>query len=124
MSKAKYVDGFVLAIPRQHVAAYRKLAQEAARTWKKFGALDYKECIGEDLHPKGGMGSNFPKLVGQKAGETVWFSYVAYKSRKHRDEVNKKVMEHFDKKYKGAEMPAFFKKLRMTAGGFKVEVSS
>lgn len=125
MTKAKYVDGFVLAIPKKHVVAYKKLAKEAATTWMKFGALNYKECMADNVRVGEGMLTlTFSKLLKQKKGETIWFSYVEYKSRKHRDMVNKKVMAHFNTKYKGKEMPAFFKSLRMAAAGFSVEVSS
>lgn len=125
MTKAKYVDGFVLVVPKKQAAVYRKLASEAARVWRRFGALDYKECMGQDLNPKtGGMPMlPFGKLTKLKKGENVWFSYVTYKSRAHRDAVNKKVMAYFDKKYKDKKMPMPFDMKRMSYGGFSVEVS-
>jgi uncharacterized protein YbaA (DUF1428 family) len=127
MAKGGYVDGFVLAVPKKNTAAYKKMAKEAAVMWKKFGALDYKECVGEDLKPKGAIsgGINFPKIAGVKTGETVWFSFITYKSRAHRDAVNKKVMAYFQKKYADKDMANMpFDMKRMAYGGFKVEVSS
>lgn len=124
---AKYVDGFVLVVPKSKVAAYRKMAADGGRMWKKYGALDYKECIGDDLHPN--MGDmpvlTFPKMVKLKKGETVWFSYIAYKNRAHRDQVNKKVMAQMHKEYKGKKMPPMpFDMKRMAYGGFKVIVGA
>ncbi|PIQ78613.1 RNA signal recognition particle [Candidatus Peregrinibacteria bacterium CG11_big_fil_rev_8_21_14_0_20_46_8] len=124
---AKYVDGFVLVVPKTKVAAYKKMAKEAAKIWKKYGALDYKECMGDDLHPDmGGMPAlNFPKMTNAKKNETVWFSYITYKSRAHRDSVNKKVMAEMDKKYADMkDMPMPFDMKRMAFGGFKVAVDA
>jgi uncharacterized protein YbaA (DUF1428 family) len=117
-----YVDGFVFPVSEKNVAAYTKMAKEAKTVWKKFGALDYKECQGDDLSPNGGHAkTSFPKLAKLKEGETVWFSYIVFKSRSHRDAVNKKVMAHFEKKYtKDTPMP--FDMKRMAYGGFKVIV--
>lgn len=126
MKKGNYVDGFVLIIPKKNVAAYKKMATEGARIWKKFGALDYKECMGNDLIPKT-MGANtlgFLKMTKAKKNETIWFSYIVYKNKKHRDVVNKKVMDYFGKKYadmKNVEMP--FDEKKMAYGGFTVVVS-
>lgn len=125
MAKTTYVDGFVLVIPKGGVAKYKKMASEAAKVWKKFGALNYKECMGEDMEPKmselGGV--IFPKLARAKPEETVWFSYIEYKNRKHRDEVNKKVMDYFAKKY-GADMEKDmpFDMKKFSYGGFSVVV--
>ena len=127
-NKVGYVDGFVLPVPKNKTTQYRKMASLMAKLCKKYGVLDYKECIGEDLHPKGMGGMKFaffPKLAKVKKGETVWFSYVAYKSRKHRDEVNKKMMQDplmNDPNMKN--MPIPFDMKRMAYGGFKVMVSS
>src|SRR3989344_6535104 len=98
MNKTKYVDGFVLVVPKKKVEEYRKMAEGGKKMWMKYGALDYKECIGDDLNPNmGGMkGLTFTKMVKLKKGETVWFSYITYKSRAHRDQVNKKVMAEMD----------------------------
>jgi alkaline phosphatase len=127
MTKSKYVDGFVFTVPKKNVAAYKKMAREASKVWKKFGALDYKECKGEDLKIKahGGMPAplSFIKLTKMKPSETVWFSFITYKNKTHRKAVNKKVMAYFDKKYadvKHMEMPFDVKK--MAYGGFSVEV--
>jgi|SRR3989344_3169059 len=126
-NKTTYVDGFVLVVPKNKVAAYKKMAEGGAKMWKKYGALDYKECMGDDLSPNmGGMsGLTFPKMAKVKSGETVWFSYITYKSRAHRDQVNKKVMAQMSEmaeKYKDEPMPFDLK--RMAYGGFKVIVSA
>ena len=126
-NQTRYVDGFVLVVPKNKVAAYRKMATEGKNSWMKFGALDYKECMGDDLTPNmGGMPVlTFPKMANANKNETVWFSYVTYKSKAHRDQVNKKVMAEMEKKsekYKGKAMPFDMKK--MAFGGFKVVVSS
>ncbi len=124
MTKAKWVEGYLLTVPTKHTAAYKKIAKEAAQTWMKFGALNYKECMAQELKKPGSMASlTFPKLLNQKKGESIWFSYVEYKSRAHRDQVNKKVMAYFSKKYTDQNMPALFKEIRMAMGGFSVEVS-
>lgn len=127
-SKTTYVDGFVLVVPKKNVAAYKKMAEGGAKMWMKHGALDYKECMGDDLNPPntGGMsGLAFPTMIKAKKDETVWFSYITFKSRAHRDSVNKKVMKDMDKeaeKYKDMSMP--FDMKRMAYGGFTVVVSS
>lgn len=100
------------------------MAKEASVVWRKFGALQYMECIGEDMKPKGMPGVTFPKLAKAKKGEEVWFSFVVYKSKKHRDQVNAKVMKHFEEKYKDKDMPMPFDMKRMSYGGFKVEVGA
>ncbi len=124
-NQTTYVDGFVLVVPKKKVGAYRKMAQDGAKTWMKCGALDYKECMGDDLSPNmGGMPAlTFPKMIKLKKGETVWFSYITYKSRAHRDQVNKKVMAEMDKKYKDTS-PVPFDMKRMAYGGFKVIVDA
>ena len=116
----KYVDGFVLAVPKKNVAEYRRMAQAAGKIWRKHGALEFRECVGEDLKTK--MGVPFPRLAKTKAGETVFFSYIVYKSRAHRDSVNKKVMKdpRMNKMMDGKAMP--FDVKRMAYGGFKVLV--
>jgi len=128
MAKAKYVDGFVFTVPKKNVPAYRKMIKEAAAAWKRFGALDYAECMGDDLKTKpmgpGPAPLSFNKLTKSKAGDTVWFSFITYKSRAHRDAVNKKVMAYFDKKYANPkdapDMP--FDVAKMAYGGFKAEI--
>jgi uncharacterized protein YbaA (DUF1428 family) len=122
MAKGNYVDGFVISIPKKSTAKYKKIASEASRVWKKFGALDYKECIIDDAKPKY-VTLTFPKMAGSKPNEAVWFSFIVFKSKKHRDEVNKKVMAFFEKKY-GNNMDMPFDMKRFSYAGFKVEVSS
>ncbi len=115
-----YVDGFVLIVPKNKIKEYKKMASEAGKVWKENGALEYFECIGDDLNPKG-IQATFPKLVKLKPGETVWFSFIIYKSKAHRDKVNKNVMKIFsEKKYADKEMP--FDMKRMSFGGFKTVV--
>lgn len=124
----KYVDGFVLVVPKKNVAAYRKMATEGAKMWMKYGALEYFECMGDDLNPNTDMAGmqalTFPKMTKLKKNETVWFSFIVYKSKKHRDQVNKKVMAQMAKdaeKYKNMPMPFDLK--RMAYGGFKAVVT-
>ena len=126
-NQTRYVDGFVLVVPKNKVAAYRKMATGGAKMWMKYGALDYKECMGDDLTPNmGGMPClTFTKMVNANKNETVWFSYITYKSKAHRNQVNKKVMAVMDKeaeKYKNMPMP--FDMKRMAVGGFSVVVSA
>jgi len=87
---ARYVDGFVLPVPVKNVEAYRKLARKAGKIWMEYGALDYTECIADDVKP--GKLTSFPQSVKLKKGEVVVFSWITYKSRKQRDSINKKVM--------------------------------
>lgn len=122
-NKMKYVDGFVLVVPKKKLAAYRKMAQVAGKVWKKHGALDYKECVGDDLNPNtGGMKVlTFPKLAKPRKGETVVFSYIVYKSKAHRNGVIAKVMKEMQKMCpESTPMP--FDPKRMAYGGFKVLV--
>jgi uncharacterized protein YbaA (DUF1428 family) len=123
---AKYVDGFVFVVPNDKEEDYKKMAEEGARIWKSLGALEYFECKGEDLIPKS-MGDlsplAFPVMTKAKPNETVWFSFIVFKSRKHRDEVNAKMNEEMEKegdKYKDVPMP--FDVARMAYGGFEVIV--
>lgn len=125
-NKGNYIDGFVLLVPKKNLKAYHAMAKEGGKIWMKCGALEYKECVGEDMKNvgMGGMkGLTFPKLAGAGKGDTVWFSFITYKSRAHRDQVNKKVMAEMKKqadKYKDMKMP--FDMNKMAYGGFKVEV--
>lgn len=128
-NNVKYVDGFVLVIPKKNLKAYQAMAKEGARMWKGLGALDYKECIADDV--KAGMGGGhprlFPEMAGAKKDEVVWFSYIGYKSRAHRDAVNKKVMKvmtEYAKDPKNKKMVMPFDEKRMAYGGFKVVVSA
>jgi alkaline phosphatase len=123
MTKGTYVDGFVLVVPKNKISDYKKMAQSGLEMWKRHGALDYKECMIDDAKPKG-ITFPFTKMVKAKKNETVWFSYIVFKSRQHRDAVNKKVMSDpamNDPKWKDAPMPMDMK--RMAYGGFKVVVS-
>ncbi len=86
-----YVDGFVVPVPKKNLPAYRRLAKKAGKIWKEFGALDYKEWIGDDV-PVGKL-TSFPRSVKVKRGETVVFSWIVYKSRADRDRINAKVMK-------------------------------
>ena len=120
----KYVDGFVLAVPEKNLPAYRKMAQMAGEVWKEHGALEYFECAGDDLDPKE-AGIKFPQTVRVEPGETVVFSFIVFKSRAHRNEVNANVMKDplmNDPKYKDKPMP--FDMKRMAYGGFKVIVEA
>jgi uncharacterized protein YbaA (DUF1428 family) len=124
MTKGNYVDGFVIPIPKKNTAAYKKMASEAGKVWKKFGALDYKECILDDDKPAH-VTLTFAKMVKTKPGETVWFSFIVFKSRAHRDAVNKKVMAFFAKKYsKEMSQTMPFDMKRFAYGGFKTIVSA
>ncbi len=121
---SRYVDGYILPVPRKNLAAYRHMAQKAGKIWRKYGALDYKECVGDDLNSKWST-IKFPKTVRAKGGETVVFSYIVFKSRAHRDSVNAKVMKDplmNDSQYKDKPMP--FDMKRVVYGGFKVMVDA
>jgi len=120
-SASRYVDGFVLAVPKRNLARYRRLASAAGRLWMKLGALEYRECVGDDMNIK--MVQNFPKLARIKRGETVVFSWIAYRNRAHRDRVNRLVMKDpaMARMMKGT--PIFDLK-RMAYGGFKVLVDA
>lgn len=117
-----YVDGFVIPVPKKKLAAYFKIARKAGRIWKDHGALEYKECAGDDLNIKFTM--PFPKGIQTKPGETVVFSYITYKSRKHRDQVNDAVMKdpRIHALCNPKDMP--FDSKRMLYGGFKAVVEA
>ncbi|MBU8876171.1 DUF1428 domain-containing protein [Reyranella sp. MMS21-HV4-11] len=114
-----YVDGFVLVVPKKKLAAYTKLARLAGKVWREHGALDYRECVADDLKVKFGL--PFTKLVKVKAGETIMFSYIVYKSRSHRDKVNAKVMADPRMQEPPKDIP--FDMKRMAYGGFKTIVA-
>jgi uncharacterized protein YbaA (DUF1428 family) len=116
---ARYVDGFVLPVPKKSVAAYRRIAQRAGRIWREHGALEYRECVGEDLKVKGM--TPFPRLARARAGETVVFAWIVYRSRAHRDRVNAKVMKDPRIAKTGPDAMPFDPK-RMAYGGFQVLV--
>ncbi len=117
-----YVDGYLLPLPKKNVQLYRRIAQKAGRIWRQHGALEYKECVGNDLKPK--MGALFPRLVRLKPSETVVFSWIVFKSRAHRDSVNTKVFKdpRMLKMMETGPMP--FNPKRMAYGGFKVLVDA
>jgi uncharacterized protein YbaA (DUF1428 family) len=116
-----YVDGFVVPVPKRKRRAYLAMARKASRVWKDHGALDYNECLADDV--KWGKRTSFPRSVKLKKGEEVWFSWIVYRDRKHRDRVMAKVMK--DKRLAGMmdlkNLP--FDAKRMIFGGFKVRVT-
>lgn len=129
--KSTYIDAYVLVIPRDKVEKYKKMATDGCNIWMKHGALSYRECMGNDLSEKmEGMEScPFPQLVNLKDDETVWFSYIEYASKEHRDEVNKKVMATWDEQSKedpGSmdEWGDIMDMKRFSTGGFSIEVSN
>ena len=116
----RYVDGFILPVPKKKVGAYRRLARKCGRIWKEYGALEYVECVADDVMP--GKLTSFPQSVKLKPGEVVWFSWIVYKSRKHRDQVNAKVMK--DPRLAATMDPKAmpFDSKRMIYGGFRTMV--
>lgn len=120
----RYVDGYVLPVPKRNLSAYRRMARQAAKVWRKHGALEYVEAVGDDLSPKYAT-IKFPRTVRAKAGEAVVFSFIVFKSRAHRDRVNARVMKDplmNDPAYKDKPMP--FDMKRMAYGGFRVLVEA
>jgi uncharacterized protein YbaA (DUF1428 family) len=119
---ANYVDGFIIPVPKKNLDAYRRMARKAGKVWREHGALQYTECVADDVKP--GKYTSFPQAVKLKAGEVVWFSWVVYKSRKHRDSVNAKVMKdpRLASMMDPKAMP--FDGKRMFWGGFKVAVEA
>jgi uncharacterized protein YbaA (DUF1428 family) len=122
----KYVDGFVLVVPKDKIEEYKKMAEEGRDSWMKHGALDYYECRGDDLKPQE-MGDqktrSFTEMAGASDTETVWFSFIIFKSKAHRDEVNAKVMaEMGEQMAEFKNMPMPFDIQRMAYGGFEVAV--
>jgi uncharacterized protein YbaA (DUF1428 family) len=116
----RYVDGFVVPVPKKKLQDYRRMAQKAGRIWREHGALDFRECVADDV--KVGKRTSFPRSVKLKPGETVVFSWIEFKSRAHRDRVNAKVMKdpRLAKMMNPAAMP--FDGKRMIYGGFKIVV--
>jgi uncharacterized protein YbaA (DUF1428 family) len=113
-----YVDGFVLPVPKKNLQAYRRIAQKAGRIWREHGALEFRECVGDDLNVR--MGVSFPRRIKLKPGEAVVFSWIVFKSRAHRDAVNARVMKDPRLAMDPKAMP--FDPRRMLYGGFKVLV--
>ena len=126
MRMAKYVDGFILVVPKGKEAEYQKMAEEGRDLWMKHGALQYFECRGDDLKQQE-MGNQksraFAEMANASGDENVWFSFIVFNSKEHRDEVNKKVIDEMNEAYKDKtdfEMPTDMKK--MAYGGFAVAV--
>lgn len=124
---AKYVDGFVLVIPKGKESEYQKMAEGGRDSWMKHGALQYFECQGNDFKPQEGAGDDksrtFTDMAGANSDENVWFSFIVFKSKEHRDEVNKKVMEEMGEEY--ADKTDFvmpFDMNKMAYGGFEVAI--
>ncbi len=117
----QYVDGFVLSIPQDKLAAYKKVATKSAKIWKEHGALEYRECVGDDMVAKDMVA--FPKMAKTKPGDVVVFSWVIFKSRKHRDAANKKIMADPRIARMCAEASEIIDCKRMAYGGFKTIVS-
>lgn len=123
---AKYVDGFVLVVPKGKTEEYKKMADDGRDVWMRHGALGYYECRGDDLVPQemgGEKARAFPEMTGAKSDETVWFSFIIFKSKAHRDQVNKKVMAEMSEQMKDQkDMQIPFDMKRMSYGGFQVEI--
>lgn len=117
-----YVDGYVLPVPKKHLQTYRRIARKAGKVWKDHGALEYRECAGDDLSVKWGV--SFARRMSLKPGETVVFSWIVFKSRSHRDRVNARVARdpRLEKMMSQSSMP--FDVKRMVYGGFKVIVDA
>jgi uncharacterized protein YbaA (DUF1428 family) len=123
---AKYVDGFVLVVPKDKTDEYKKMAEMGRDMWMKLGALEYYECRGDDLVSKdmgGEKAREFTDMAGAADNETVWFSFVVFKSKEHRVEVNAKMIEEMSKQMEeNQDMSMPFEMKRMAYGGFQVEV--
>ncbi|MGH7163812.1 MAG: DUF1428 domain-containing protein [Planctomycetota bacterium] len=119
----RYVDGYLLPLPKRNVRAYRRMAREAGAIWREHGALDYKECVGDDL-ARHKWGVPFPRVTRLKRGETLVFSYILFKSRAHRDRVNAKVMKDPRIAEGMRDRPMPFDVKRMAYGGFNVLVDA
>ena len=116
----RYVDGFIIPVPKKNLDAYRRLAEECAKIWREYGALEVRECVADDV--KMGKLTSFPRSVKLKKGETVIFSYAVYKSRAHRDRVMAKVMKDEALMKEWEAMP--FDGMRMIFGGFKAFIDA
>jgi uncharacterized protein YbaA (DUF1428 family) len=115
----KYVDGFLLPVPKANIEAYRRIAEEAGTVWREYGALDYVECVADDVKP--GEITSFPQSVKLEPDETVVFAWIVYESREHRDRVNEQVMK--DPRMTGMDPKSMpFDGKRMMWGGFEVLV--
>jgi uncharacterized protein YbaA (DUF1428 family) len=119
---ARYVDGFLIPIRKKDIPAYKALAKKAARIWRELGALEYRECVGDDMVPH--CGFPFPKAARTRPGETVVFSWIVYRSRAHRDRVNAKILQDPRIARMMEKTPVPFDVERMAYGGFKVLVEA
>jgi uncharacterized protein YbaA (DUF1428 family) len=123
---AKYVDGFVLVVPKDKTEEYKKMAEFGRDAWMKHGALEYYETRGDDLVPQemGGVKArSFTEMAGAKEHDDVWFSFIVFESKEHRDKVNATVMEEMGRQMAGQdEMPMPFDMTQVAYGGFQVEV--
>jgi uncharacterized protein YbaA (DUF1428 family) len=117
-----YVDGFVLPVPVKNLASYRRMARKASKIFREHGAVEYRECAGDDLNIK--MCLSFPKGIRSKPGETIVFAYITYKSRAHRDRVNAKIMKDPRIQEICGEKDMPFDMKRMMYGGFKTIVEA
>jgi uncharacterized protein YbaA (DUF1428 family) len=117
---AGYVDGFVVPVPKKNVEAYRRMALKAGKIWREHGALEFRECVADQLDVP--MGMPFPQRIKLKPDETLFFSWIVYRSRAHRDRVNAKVMKDPRLAGDAGEMP--FDAKRMLYGGFKILVEA
>ncbi|MBM3847777.1 MAG: DUF1428 domain-containing protein [Verrucomicrobia bacterium] len=117
---SQYIDGFVLTVPRKNLAAYKRIATKASKVWRDHGALEYRECVGDDMTIQGMVA--FPKLTKAKPGEVVIFAFAVFKSRRHRDSANKKIMADPRLAAMCDEVKAVFDCGRMAYGGLKTLV--
>ena len=117
----RYVDGYVVPVPKNNLAAYRRMAEETGKVWREYGALEFVECVADDVRP--GEVTSFPQSVKLKKGETVIFAYIVYKSRAQRDRVNAKVMKDPRLAHMMDPKQLPFDARRMFWGGFKVLVN-
>ena len=122
----RYVDGFLLVVPKGKAEEYQEMARQGRDAWMKHGALQYFECKGEDLKQQENgpeKTRSFSEMTGARGGDDVWFSFIVFESREHRDRVNKKVMEEMDAAYSGqSSFVSPFEMSRMAYGGFEVLV--
>jgi uncharacterized protein YbaA (DUF1428 family) len=123
---AKYVDGFLLVVPKDKTEEYKKIAEDGRDSWMKHGALAYFECRGDDLVAQemgGEKARAFPEMAGARDDQTVWFSFIVFESKAHRDEVNARVMEEMERaSEEHGNVPMPFDMTQMAYGGFQVEV--
>ncbi len=122
----KYVDGYVLVVPNDKTEEYKKIAEQGRDLWMRLGAIGYYECRGDDLVAKdmgGEKAREFPEMADAKDDETVWFSYIIFRSKEQRDEINQRMIEEMNMKAEeNGEMSMPFDMQRMAYGGFVVEV--